>query len=184
MELLPYLSAYMNALQSFVRRDVFVREDAQISYMAQAAVMNDSRYNGTMRKHVEALRDSGTYPACYALARYYYLPKGELETLFTVSRVGIAQEVSAKDAWNFQFDFYRKEVLPAVTTETLEVYLDGVLGTKDYLDAYSQGRLEAIELSEENQMFLNLAVSVREGELTGEPALALLQAAVPAESAS
>ena len=178
------VTTYMNTLQSYVSKDVFVREDFQISYVAQAAAMNDSRFNGTMRKYAEDLRDSGTYPACSALARYYFLPRGEFAELFAVSREGIAQEASAKESWNYQFDFYRTEVLPAVTEETLDAYLDGVLETSTYLDTFNQDRLEAIELSEENQTFLGLVESVREGGLTGQPALALLQAAVPAESAS
>ena len=116
---------------------------------------------------MEELRASGTYTACSGLVRYDYLPKGQIEELFACSREGIAQEASNKDAWNLQFDFYRTELLSALADGQEEAYVNGVLGTKAYLDAYDSGRLEAIELTEENQLFLSLAASARE---SGMPA--------------
>ena len=175
---------FMKFCESLVSRDVFNHEDNQLTYVANAVALNDSDYNRILRLYAEELRASGTYTACSGLARYYYLPKGQLEELFACSREGIAQESSNKDAWNLQFAFYRSEVLPAIGAENVSVFLDGVLGTKAYLDEYSQGRLEEIELTEENTAFLNTVASVKENGLPDEAAyLMLTQMYVPAETA-
>lgn len=163
---------FMKFCESLVSRDVFDHEDNQLTYVANAVQMDNSRYNGKMNEYVKELRNSGTYSACSGLERYYYLPKGQLEELFACSREGIAQEASNKDAWNLQFGFYRDEVLPAISAEDMDTYLDGVLGTKAYLDTYSEGRLEEIELTGENQVFLDAVEQVR--ELPAEAAYAIL----------
>lgn len=157
---------FLDGIEGFVSRDVFDHEELQITYVANAMGMDSGRYSGTMQKYVKELRASGTYPACSGLARYYYLPRGEFEELFSCSREGIAQEASTKEAWNLQFDFYRNEVLPAAGEEEMERFLDGVGQTMEYLEAYSQGRLEEIELTEENQSFLAAVTSVREAGMS------------------
>lgn len=178
---------FMDGVESFISRDVFDHEDLQLTYVANAAPMNDSRFNGSLQKYVKELRASGTYPACSGLARYYYLPRGEFEELFACSREGIAQEASAKNAWNLQFDFYRNEVLPAMDAEQIEVFLKGVLETKAYLDAYSQDRLEEIALTAENQAFLEAVASVRDEDIPVDEAYAYLlsftEGAEPEEAA-
>ncbi len=174
---------FMNHCGSLVSRDVFDHEENQLTYVANAVALNSSSYNGNLRRYAEELRASGTYTACSGLVRYYYLPKGQWEELFACSREGIAQEASSKDAWNLQFDFYRSEVLPAIGAENVSVFLDGVLGTKAYLEEYSQGRLEEIELTEENTAFLNTVASVKENGLSDEATyLMLTQMYAPAET--
>lgn len=153
---------FMETLESYVRRDVFDHEQNQLTYVGNAVILNDSDYNGNMRRYAEELRASGTYTACSGLARYYYLPKGQFEELFACSREGIAQEASVSDAWNLQLDFYRNEVLPAAGVEHMDEFTDGVLALRDYLEEYSQGRMEEIELTEENQTFLNAVSSAKE----------------------
>lgn len=177
-------SEFMAYTRSLVKRDIFDHEQMQLTYVGNAVILNDSSYNRDMRIYKEKLQASGTYTACSGLAQYYYLPKGQWEELFACSREGIAQEASNKDAWNLQFDFYRCEVLPAIGEENVSVFLDGVLGTKAYLEEYSQGRLEEIELTEENTAFLNTVASVRENGLPDAAAyLMLTQMFVPAETA-
>lgn len=157
---------FLDGIEGFVSRDVFDHEELQITYVANAMGMDSGRYSGTVQKYVKELRASGTYPACSGLARYYYLPRGEFEELFACSREGIAQEASTKEAWNLQFDFYRNEVLPAAGEEEMERFLNGVNQTMEYLEAYSQDRLEEIELTEENQSFLAAVTSVREAGMS------------------
>lgn len=165
---------FMTYCESIISQGVFDHENMQLTYIANAVQLNDSRYNGKMQKYVAELRNSGTYPACSGLARYYYLPKGQLEELFACSREGVAQEASAKESWNLQIEFYRNEVLPAAGAEQMDAFLDGVLALRDYLADYSQGRLEEIELTGENQAFLDAAASVKADGLTGEAAYSLL----------
>lgn len=167
------VSVFMDTLESYVGRDVFDREDMQLTYVANAVGLNNGHYNKVMNQYVKQLRKLGTYTACSGLARYYYLPKGELEELFICSREGIVQEASAADAWNLQLDFYRNEVFPAAK-EAPEVFFDGVLALQDYLNTYSEGRLEAIELTEENQQFLADVEAIQRKGLSSDAAYAEL----------
>lgn len=161
-------SVFMDTLESYVRRDVFDHEQHQLTYVANAALLKDGKYNGNMRRYVQELRASGTYTACSGLARYYYLPRGEFAELFACSREGISQEASTSDAWNLQLKFYRNEVLPAAGAEHVDEFMDGVLALRDYLAEYSQGRMEEIQLTEENQAFLDAASSAQEAGLSGD----------------
>ena len=155
------VSEFMDTAKKLVSRDRLDHEQNQLNYVGNAVRLNDARYNGTMRAYVEELRKSGTYTACSGLARYYYLPRGEFEELFACSREGIAQEASTKEAWNLQIQFYHSEVLPAAQ-DNMDVFVDGVLTLRDELAACNQGRLEQIELTEENQAFLDAVASARE----------------------
>lgn len=160
--------AFLDGLRDFTRRDVFDHEAYQLTYVRHAVELNDSAYNGDMRRYVEELRRSGTYTACSGLAWDYYLPRGEFEELFACSREGIAQEASAADAWNQQLDFYREAVLPAAGAEYMDEFVNGVQALEDYLESYSQGRMEAIELTEVNRAFLDDVSAAREAGMSGQ----------------
>lgn len=166
---------FMESYRSFVSRDVFDHEQAQLTYVGNAVILDSSAYNGPMNAYVRELRDSGTYTACSGLARYYYLPKGQLEELFACSREGIAQEASAVDAWDLQIAFYRDDVLPSISEDDFPTFLNGVLATADYLANFNQGRIQQITISEENQTFLDLAASIRESGLDNADGYALLR---------
>lgn len=169
-------SEFMETTRRFVKQDVFVQEQNKLNFVANAVILQKPIYNGEKNKWAEDLRKSGTYTACSGLVRYYYLPLGEYEELFACSRQGIAQEASTNEAWNLQLDFYRTKVFEAMAEEHLELFLDEVLKTKDYLETYSQGRMEEIQLSEENVRFLNLVSTIREQGLTEQQALTALLA--------
>ena len=162
------VNMYLYYMKDFAKRDAFEKEDYQISFVANAVVMGDERYEDTVQEYAETLRDNGTYTACSALARYYYLPRGEYAELFACSREGIAQEASAKEAWNLQLDFYRKEVMLAMGAEHMDAFLEGVVQLSEYLDSYSEGRLEEIELTDENRAFLDLACKMESSGIPGE----------------
>lgn len=160
--------AFLDGLRDFTRRDVFDHEAYQLTYVSHAVELNDSAYNGDMRRYVEALRRSGTYTACAGLAWDYYLPRGEFEELFACSREAIAQEASVADAWNQQLDFYREAVLPAAGAEYMDEFVNGVLALEDYLETYSQGRMEEIQLTEVNRAFLDDVSAAREAGMSGQ----------------
>ena len=157
---------FLDALRDFTRRDVFDHESYQLEYVAAVATANDSRYNRERILYVEEMRKSGTYTACSGLARYYYLPRGEFEELFACSREGIAQEASTNEAWNLQLNFYRNEVLPAAGAAFMDEFVGGVLALDSFLAEWNEGRLEEIQLSEENALFLE---KVRNGHELGLP---------------
>ena len=171
--------AFLEKTRAWIRRDPFDKEQNQLNFVGNAVLAGDARYEEDMVRYAEALRSSGTYSACTGLARYYYLPRGELAEVFACMREGIAQEASSKDAWNQQIDFCRDTLLPAAGAEDADAYLSGVLSLKDYLEEYSQGRMEEIRLTEENAAFLDRAAKARENGLEG--AAALLYLTIPGE---
>lgn len=166
---------YLDFLRGCVRGDVFDHDSYQRNYVATAVQMDDWKYNSDLLKYVKELRASGTYENDSALARYYYLPRQEWSELFDCSLEGIRQVRSSPDGWNLQMDFYREEVLPAMGTDNMEAFVDGVLALGEALDAMNaEGRLETVELNETNQSFLTLCRSVKEQALSGQDAYTIL----------
>ena len=166
---------YLDFLRGCVRGNVFDHDFYQRNYVANAVQLNDPSYNGDMLKYVSALRASGTYENDSALAQYYYLPRQSWDDLFACSLEGIHQVRSSPDGWNLQMDFYRTEVLPAMGADNMDQFLSGVLELGDALDAMNtEGRLETVELNDENQTFLTLCRSVKEQELSEQDAYTVL----------
>lgn len=170
---------YLDFLRGCVRGNVFDHDFYQRNYVANAVQLNDPSYNGDMLKYVSALRASGTYENDSALAQYYYLPRQSWDDLFACSLEGIHQVRSSPDGWNYQMDFYRTEVLPAMGADNVSAFVDGVLALGDALDAMNtEGRLETVELNETNQSFLRLCRSVKEQDLSSQDAYTVLSLAV------
>ena len=170
---------YLDFLRGCVRGNVFDHDFYQRNYVANAVQLNDPSYNGDMLKYVSALRASGTYENDSALAQYYYLPRQSWDDLFACSLEGIRQVRSSPDGWNYQMDFYRTEVLPAMGADNVSDFVDGVAALGDALDAMNaEGRLETVELNETNQSFLRLCRSVKEQELSEQDAYTVLTLAV------
>ena len=166
---------YLDFLRGCVRGNVFDNDFYQRNYVANAVQLNDRTYNGDMLKYVERLRASGTYENDSALARYYYLPRQEWDELFACSLEGIHQVRSSPDGWNYQMDFYREEVLPAMGADNAEAFVDGVLALGDALDAMNaEGRLETVQLNETNQAFLTQCRFIKEQSLSAEEGYLLL----------
>lgn len=162
---------FMSTNERFAARDVFDRDTYQLNYIANAVAQGDERYMPTARKYVSRLRAQDNYTNCFSLAEYYYLPLGDFPELFRCSRQGIAQEASNPDAWNVQFQFYRDAVLPAVTVETVEAFVTGVLDTKAYLEEYRADHWEDIPITPENLEFINLLESIQAQNITEPQAL-------------
>ena len=159
----PYSQvSYMNKLRDFIRRDVFVQEENKLTYVAYTNIWELEEFRSQSEKYVRDLRSSGTYSACSGLARYEYLPRGQWEDLFTASREGLRQVASSPDGWNLQVEFYRTEVLPAMGEENIETFLSGVTALAEQMDAYNEGRMEPVVLTETNQRFLTAAKSAVE----------------------
>lgn len=171
----------LQALEGYIRRDVFTPAHFQLTYAANAALVQNSRYNGTMLRCVRDLERTGTYENCSGLAQYYYLPRQEWEALFAASRKGIRQVRSSPDGWNLQMTFYREQVLAAMGQENVTVFLSGVLALGDDLEAMNaEGRLEEVSLSPENQEFLALCRQLSQHGADSETAFAQLTEAVAA----
>ena len=166
---------YLDSLRSFVKRDVFDHDQYALDYMANAVVLQNSHYNGDMKKYMNELKASGTYENCSGVARYYCLPRQEWSELFACSLEGIRQVRSSPDGWDLQMEFYREEVLPAMGADNVDAFVDGVLALGDALDAMNaEGRLEPVALNETNQSFLALCRSVKDQDLSGQDAYTVL----------
>ena len=169
-------SNFMSSTQRFVKQDVFVQEQNKLNFIANAVILQNPLYQSNMNRWVEDLREGGTYTACSGLAKHYYLPLGQYGEMFECSREGIAQVASSPDGWNLQMNFYRTEVLPAMTGETMEIYLAGVQALDEALTHYNAGRMEAVSLNEENAKFLQSVSALQKAGIGGEEALMLLSA--------
>lgn len=166
---------YLDFLRGCVRGNVFDHDSYQRSYVANAVQLNDRAYNGDLAKYMKQLRASGTYENDSALSRYYYLPRQEWSEMFDCSLEGIRQVRSSPDGWNYQMDFYREEVLPAMGADNVSAFVDGVLALGNALDAMNdEGRLEPVALNETNQSFLTLCLSVQEQGISGQDAYTVL----------
>lgn len=175
---------YMNGMREFAERDVFDHERYQLEFVGNAALLDSPLYNGTALEYVKELRSSGTYSACSGLSKYWYLPREEFPELFACSQEGIAQEASTSEAWNLQLDFYRGEVFSTAGMEHISEFLDGVHGLDVYLKEYSEGRMEEIALSAENQALLSTVDSVLDAGLDGEAAYTALSQLLSPENVS
>lgn len=166
---------YLDFLRGCVRGNMFDHDSYQRSYVANAVQLDDRAYNGDLMKYVKQLRASGTYENDSALSRYYYLPRQEWSEMFDCSLEGIRQVRSSPDGWNYQMDFYREEVLPAMGADNVSAFVDGVLALGNALDAMNaEGRLEPMALNETNQSFLTLCRSVKGQDLSGQDAYTVL----------
>lgn len=151
---------FLSAMERLILLDAYDDEAYRVNYIGNALQSGSMEYRAKAGQYAEALRASNEYTACSDAANYYYLPTGQLDRYFDASRAAIAQVASNKDAWNNQITLYQ-EIFSTLSQEDMEDYLAGVLATKDYLQQYSQGRMEEIALTEENQAFLNLAETLR-----------------------
>ena len=95
---------------------------------------------------------------------------------FRVSQVGLMQEASNPDAWNSITNLYT-QAAQQLEPEELEEFLPGIADFAAKLEDFNHsGRLEQIVLKEENQAFLDIAVSLTESGADGETAYGILSA--------
>jgi len=175
---------FMDKLDRYIALDVFTDDYYKTLYVAQHE--NQPQYQEKVAKYAGQLRKSGTFTNCDAVARYYYMPRGLLDEVFVCSMEGIAQKAADKDAWNGEFEFYRAKVLPTYAGDWANAedpFVEGVLSVRDYLERYSQGRMEEVELTEENKAFIAAVETVWSNpDMTPEESFVLLSQFSYAES--
>lgn len=159
---------FMDRLDLYIHADLLDNSYHKILYVENG--LQDSKYYGKVLQYVDDLVDSGTYTNCQSMALKYFLPTGRMEEAFEVSRKAIAQKASDKDSWNFVFDSYWENYLSFCDETNMDVFLEGVLGTRDYLLSYSLDRLEEIELTEENKAFIDEVDQVYRSSMSGQEA--------------
>ena len=167
---------FLDEMEKLVRLDCYTDETYKVNYIGNAIQTDNNRYRSRAAVYAQQLRDSDEYTACSDAAQYYFLPLGKLSEMFDASRAAIEQEGSNPDAWNHQIEFYRS-ALDSLSADNMEDYLTGVQATSDYLESFNADRMQPIELTEENQKFLNEAASIREQGLSADDTYTLLHAA-------
>ena len=178
------LSDFMETVERFVTYDALDDDYYKILYIARGE--GNSRYNYNVRKYAMALQKSGAFTNCDAVARYYYLPQGKLDELFACSMEGIRQKASDQEAWNTELDFYRAKVLTTMEEDwsnAREPFINGIVNFCNELAAYNEGRMEPIELTEDNQQFVDAVMQVwKSTDMSAEDSYALLSQFSEAES--
>lgn len=171
------VEAYLASCEEIIALDKLDPEQMKLNYLANAVRQEDnSPYYDKMVRYVQDLREAGTYFSCTGISRYYYLYLGQLDQVFETSREAIAQKASESNAWNLQFQFYRQQVLPALAEEDTQAFLDGVLGTRDYMEAYNQTHIGQIALSKQDGAFLTAVEEIAAAGLPAGEAYAQLTA--------
>ena len=159
----------MSSLDSYARRDVFYPALYQLQYVATAVQDSEGLYGGQMMQYERRLRTSGDYPSCSALLEYYYLPMGDIRSLFECSQECLLMRKSYANIWNDAVAFYRDMVLPAVEERNMDVFVDGVLSFQALLDEVNaDGRIQEITLTESNQAFIGLVKNAADKGLSGK----------------
>ena len=171
----------MSALDSYAKRDVFDPAPYQLEYVATAVEDSSGQYDVRMLEYVEKIRNSGNYPSCSGLPRYYYLPTGDFKGLFECSRECLLQRASYVDVWNGQAEFYREQVLPAAGEAHIDEFAEGVLAFQALLEEVNQSHLVELDLTEENRAFVDLVVSGTNQGLSGSALYEYLTAAPASE---
>lgn len=152
----------MQGTARLAKMDLYDPEQQRINYMANAVILNDSRYMARANKYAKLLRDSGVYSACTAVGKYYYLPKQNFPEVFACSREGLMNMPANRDAWNLQYIYYFEEVLPYVGPENFAQFKEGVEATRALLAEYEEGRLEKIDIAVLAQTYLDAFDEVKD----------------------
>lgn len=148
------VESFMSGVQSFVDRDAFDKAPHQLNYVANALNLDMPEYNEVMHEYVKELHEEGTYQTFTGLAQYYYVELRDWKETFACTRLAIGQIPSNAEVWDQQIDFYRNTVLSKMNASDMPALVEGVEYLEDYLERYSEGRLEEIKLSEKSLTFL------------------------------
>lgn len=155
-------ASVISAMRKLELLDVYDDEFYKATYIQNALLADNYKEKSVAAKYARQLRATDEYRACTDVAMYYYLPKGMIEEMFDASRAALAQEASNPEAWNLQLDFYQ-QALAVLTERHMTEYIKGVMTTLNYLEDYNKGRMQEIEISEQNKPFAdcvkNLAAS-------------------------
>lgn len=149
-------AAFMSALETMDRLDVYDDSGYKVNLMANALQTNTATGRGTASRCARQLLATEEYDACYNVASYYYLPLRDMESFFSAIQTGLAQERSNPDAWNSAFHLFQS-VATQLEPEYLADFVAGVLATGEKLDAANAVLMAPAVLDEGNQTLLDTA---------------------------
>ena len=149
----------LSKLQMLDRMEVYDDSAYQANAMVNALQLGNTTGRGIANRYAKTLLASEEFNNCYYVAAYYYLPLRDFDGFFDACRTGLEQEASNPGAWNSVAHLYA-QAGAQLEPEEMEAYLDSVARFAQLLtDFNDSGRMEQIQLSEENQTFLDAAVA-------------------------
>lgn len=152
-------SQFVSKLQMLDRMEVYDDSAYQANAMVNALQLGNTTGRGIANRYAKTLLASEEFNNCYYVAAYYYLPLRDFDGFFDACRTGLEQEASNPGAWNSVAHLYA-QAGAQLEPEEMEAYLDSVARFAQLLtDFNDSGRMEQIQLSEENQAFLDAAVA-------------------------
>ena len=146
-------SEFIEKARQLDRIDVYDAEDYKVTIIKTALQYGDRDDYDLAGDCAVALRERREYTACRSVAAFYDLPFRAIDDFFRDCRIGIEQEASSSWAWNRLIYTYRwaaKQLEPEYVSD----FVDGVVETADYLDAFNEGRMGPIELDQTEEQFL------------------------------
>lgn len=150
---------FVSKLQMLDRMEVYDDSAYQANAMVNALQLDNTTGKGIANRYARTLLASEEFNNCYYVAAYYYLPLRDFDGFFTACRTGLEQEASNPGAWNSIAHLYA-QAGAQLEPEEMEAYLDSVARFAQLLaDFNDSGRMEQIQLNEENQAFLDAAVA-------------------------
>lgn len=166
-------SEFVDKLQTLDRMEVYDDATYQATAMANALQLGNTTGRGMAAGYASKLLETGNFDNCYYVAAYYYLPLRDFDGFFSACQVGLEQEASNPGAWNSIAHLYA-QAGAQLEPEEMPEYLDSVEKFAQLLaDFNDSGRMEQIQLSEENQAFLDAAAA--EAGADGQSAYDALQ---------
>ncbi|MDY3281677.1 O-antigen ligase family protein [Dysosmobacter sp.] len=148
-------SEFIAKAQQLDRIDVYDADDYKVAIIKTALQYGDREDYDLAGDCAVALRERKEFTACRSVAVYYDIPFRAIEDFFRDCRLGIEQEASSSWAWNRLIYTYRwaaKQLGP----EDVSAFVDGVVETGDYLEAFNEGRMGPIELDYQEEEFISL----------------------------
>lgn len=155
---------FLHTMASCIRMDAYDDETYKVNYIGNALTNGSAQYRAKADGYAMQLRKAKEYTACSDVAQCYDLPLNQMKRAFEDSRAAIAQERSNKDAWNYQIEDYRSFFSQYLTEDNAVAYCTGVQATADDLRQSNDGRMQQIELTDENQAFLDEIQTLTDGD--------------------
>ena len=152
-------SQFVSKLQTMDRLEVYDDSMYQATAMVNALQLGTTTGRSIANGYAAKLLESGEFNNCYYAAAYYYLPLRDFDGFFEACRTGLAQEASNPGSWNSITRLYI-QAGAQLEPEEMEEYLGSVSQFAALLSDFNNtGRMETIQLTEENQAFLDAAAA-------------------------
>lgn len=158
--------AFMEQLETFITLDMYEDTYYILTYTNNA--VGNERYIYKAAEYARDMVDSKCFTKCDGIAQYFYLPAGDMDGMFRAIKNGIWQKAADKDSWNIELQMLRNNALPRLGEVFMPSFMEGVLELRDYYISYNEDRLQKIELTPENEAFLDGVLTAWKSSMSNE----------------